>query len=267
MIRIVAVLVAAVFSGLAQKPLVAAKPINLIDRFELPPGYGSEQDVESDGSRSFSTAAGVSGHILRRYVQAGDDKTSVADLAAYFADRIHEQGGSLFDDRLNNISGQLDGRVPGAKPVWLHVEISDEGGVIDVILLEERAPVAREMPVEETRIPGTWTAAAGTTSIAEKIAPLLQPYQGWEWRLVLDEATRARLSGLARSQACASCPIVTDTREITVATFDLRSGRPVVDIPSRHAAADASLYQQQLIAKIVGAFGSTGARNELAQRR
>jgi hypothetical protein len=46
-------------------------------------------------------------------------------------------------DSFNNVSGRIDGRIPGTKPLWLHVEVSDEGGVIDVLLLEERQPSAR----------------------------------------------------------------------------------------------------------------------------
>ena len=253
MIRIAAALAAALVTLFTQKSPQAVSRVSLADRFPPPPGYTSEQDVESDGTRNFSTATGVRGHILRRFVQAGDDKAGVAQIAGYFADRIHEQGGSLFDDRLNNVNGQLDGRIPGDKPVWLHVDISDEGGVIDIVALEERTPTAREMPVEEFRVAGTWSAAPGIAAIAEKIAPLFQPYRGWDWRLVGEDPNRVRLVGLARSQACATCSIISDTHDVTVATFDIRAGRVAVDIPSRHGVGEVSLYQQQLIEKIMTA--------------
>ena len=222
------------------------RPVILADRLPLPPGYASEQDTEADGTRDFSTASGVRGHILRRFVQAGDDKTSPAELARYFADRIAEQGGVVFDDRFNNVTGRLDGRIPGDRPVWMHVDISDEGGVIDIVLLDERAPVAREMPVEESKVPGPWTS---DVPFGEKLAPSFQPYRGWAWHVVSDGPSRARLFAFARTQACAACPVVTDTTPVTIATFDA-NGATAPDVPSRRGAGELSLYQQSLLDRI-----------------
>jgi hypothetical protein len=184
----------------------------LVERFPPPPGYSVEQDVESEGARSFSTASDVRGHILRRFVQAGDDgPTSVPEIVRYFADLLHEQNGFMFDDRLNNVSGRLDGRIPGPRPVWLHVEINDSGSVLDITALEEpTAAPSRDMPVEEWRIAGSWSAGDSATAIAAVLAPAFRPYQGWAWSVVPgDTPSQSRVTGFQRSQACATCAIVT----------------------------------------------------------
>jgi hypothetical protein len=247
-------------------------PLTLADRLPLPDGYGSEQDTEADGVRDFSTAAGVRGHILRRFVQSGDDKASVIDLVAYFSSVIRDSGGRVFDDRMNNIAGRLDGRVPGPRPLWVHIDVSDEGGVVDMLLLEERrasadaAPAAREMPVEEIKVPGRWSTgiAPGVSpadssavvgirdQLAAQLAPIVQPYRGWDWHLVVESRRQIRLFGFARTQACATCAVVTGTREVTVANFDLQPAL-VVDIPSWRGEGETSLYQQDLIARILAA--------------
>ena len=225
----------------------APRAIPIVDRVSLPAGYGSEQDTESDGAFDFAQAAGVRGHILRRFVQPGDDKSAVADIVGHFAAEIHQQGGVVLSDRLNNVTGRIDGRIPGAKPLWLHVDVSDEGGLIDVLLLEERAPVAREIPVEETSVPGTWSS---DLAIGDRLAPIFQPYRGWEWHLVADGADRARLFAQARSQACATCPVLTDKTPVTIAVFNIGlKGAP--DIPSRHGAGEVSLFQHGLIDRIL----------------
>ena len=244
MIRGTAVLVAlaAVF---AQK---TAPPVTLAARIALPEGYVSEQDTESDGAFDFVTAPAVHGHILRRFVQPDDDKTNVLDIVAHFAGELHRRGGVVLSDRLNDLVGRIDGRIPGTRPVWLHVDVSDQGGLIDVLMLEERQPVAREIPVEESAVPGTWSSEMPA---ADRIAPLFQPYRGWAWRVVPD-GNRARVVGFARSQACSTCPVVTDTTPVTLATFDAGFKNPP-DIPSRRGAGEASLYQQQLIDKILAA--------------
>lgn len=244
MIR-VSVVCAALVALLAQK---SAPTAPLAERILLPPGYGSEQDTESDGAFDFATAPGVHGHILRRFVQPGDDKTGVLDLVAHFAGELHRQSGIVLIDRLNNVTGRIDGRIPGAKPVWLHVDVSDEGGQIDVVLVEERQPVARAMPVEERDVPGTWSSEM---PIGDRLAPIFQPYRGWAWHVVPDGG-RVRVFGFARSQACATCPVVTDAVPVTLATFDA-SLKTAPDIPSRRAAGEASLYQAQLIDKILAA--------------
>jgi hypothetical protein len=257
MIRIPALAVAAsaVFAALAGQN--AQRPVNLplSERIALPAGYASEQDTESDGAFDFAQAPGIRGHILRRFVQPGDDKTSVFDIVGYFAGEIHRQGGIVLKDRLNNLTGRIDGRIPGAKPLWLHVDVSDEGGVIDVLLLEERQPAAREIPVEERAVPGTWSS---DVPLGDRLAPIFQPYRGWAWRLVPEGPDRARLFALARSQACAACQVVTDTTPVTIATFDLTQ-KSAPDIPSRKGAGEVSLYQQQLIERVLAArFKSAG---------
>ena len=241
MIRIPALMVAfvAVF-GQAQKT------VPLVDRVALPEGYASEQDTESDGAFDFAQAPGVRGHILRRFVQAGDDKTAARDLVGFFATAIHQQGGVVLIDRFNNVTGRIDGRIPGTKPLWLHAEVSDEGGVIDVLLLEERQPVARETPVEETAVTGTWTSES---PVGEKLAPLFLPNRGWAWHAA-PEGDRVRVYGLARTQGCATCPVVTDTTPVTLVTFD-PTGKARPDIPSRRGAGEVSLYQNQIIEKIL----------------
>lgn len=138
MIRIPAAMVA-VIALLGQTP----KAVPLAERVALPDGYASEQDTESEGAFNFAQAPGVRGHILRRFVQSGDDKTAPRDLIDFFANAIRQQGGVILIDSSNKVSGRIDGRIPGTKPLWLHVEVSDEGGVIDVLLLEERDPAAR----------------------------------------------------------------------------------------------------------------------------
>ena len=146
-----------------------------------------------------------------------------------------------------HLAGRIDGRIPGAKPVWLHVEVSDEGGLIDVVVLEERQPVAREIPVEESAVPGTWSS---DLPIGDRLAPIFQPYRGWAWHVVAD-AGRVRVFGFARTQACATCPVVTDTVPVTLATLDADL-KGVPDIPSRRGGAEVSLYQKQLIDRILG---------------
>lgn len=244
MIRLSAVCVAIV-AIFGQK---SAPPVTLANRIPLPAGYASEQDTESDGAFDFANAAGVRGHILRRFVQPGDDNTGVLDIVAHFAGELRRQGGTVLNDRLNNVTGRIDGRIPGAKPVWLHVDVSDEGGLIDVVVLEERQPIAREIPVEERAVPGTWSS---DLAIGDRLAPIFQPYRGWAWHVVA-EGGRARVFGFARSQACAACPIVTDTTPVTLATID-PAGKDAPDIPSRRGAGEASLYQEQLIDKILTA--------------
>lgn len=244
MIRIPALVVALVaLFGQAQKTVPG---IPLADRVALPDGYASEQDTESDGAYDFAQASGVRGHILRRFVQAGDDKTAARDLVGFFADAIHRQGGVVLLDRFNNLTGRIDGRIPGAKPLWLHAEVSDEGGVIDVLLLEERQPAARDVPIEESAVAGTWTSES---AFGEKLAPLFAPNRGWAWRVAPD-GDRARVFASARTQACATCPVVTDTTPVTLATVD-PTGKTRPDIPSRHGAGEVSLYQNQIIEKIL----------------
>ena len=225
-----------------------APPLTLAARIALPHSYVSEQDTESDGTFDFAKAPGVRGHILRRFVQPDDDKMNVVDIVSHFAAELHRQGGIVLNDRLNDLAGRIDGRIPGAKPVWLHVDVSDEGGLIDVLVLEERQPAAREIPVEESEVPGTWSSQL---PIGDRLAALFQPYRGWEWH-VAPENGRARVYGLARTQACATCPVVTDTTAVTLATFDL-AGKTAPDFPSRRGAGEASLYQEQLIDKILAA--------------
>ena len=227
------------------------KTPTLAERFPVPSGYSAEQDTESDGAQNFSTANDVRGHILRRFVQAGDDgKLSVAEIARYFADRLHAQNGYLFDDRLNSSGGRLDGRIPGPRPVWLHVDINDEGSVMDIIALEESAAPPREMPVEETRIAGSWStgemfvdmpaadrvnALRARDALATLAEPFFKPFQGWAWRVTVEELRdvsaraqidsappyRLRVSGRQRSQACATCPVTTDVQDVAVFTMDV----------------------------------------------
>jgi hypothetical protein len=225
------------------------KTPSLAERFPAPPGYSVEQDTESDGARDFSTASGVGGHILRRFVQAGDDgPMSVPDIARFYADQLHAQNGMLFDGRVNNRAGRIDGRIPGARPVWLHVDISDDGNVVDVIALEERAAASRTTPVEETRIAGSWTTdeALGDMPASERAiamrtrdtlstlaAPFFKPFMGWAWRVTVEvlrdgsgetvsaHPYRVRVSGRQRSQACATCPVTTDAQDVIVFTMDV----------------------------------------------
>jgi hypothetical protein len=257
MVRLPAVC-AALVALLAQK---SAPPVPLAQRIPLPAGYASEQDTESDGVFDFATARGVRGHILRRFVQPGDDKSNVLEVVAHFAGELHRQGGIVLNDRLNDLAGRIDGRIPGAKPVWLHVDVSDEGGLIDVVMLEERQPVAREIPVEESAVPGTWSS---DLPIGDRLAPIFQPYRGWAWHAVADGA-RVRVFGFARSQACATCPVVTDSMPITLAIFDASlKGAP--DIPSRRGAAEASLYQNQIIAGLMSVFEKSSPTNSSVSR-
>jgi len=248
------------FLTAAPQPVQATrqKAPTLTERFPPPPGYGVEQDVESDSMRSFSTATDVRGHIIRRYVQAGDDgPTSVPDIARYFADLLHAQGGFLFDDRVNNRAGRLDGRIPGLRPVWLHVEINDDGSALDITALEESAASARDMPLEDTGVAGTWAATEALADMAAAdrpgalkardalsalAAPLFRPLQGWAWQLtaeVLSDGSaattatspyRVRLAGLQRSQACATCPALTDTQKVTAFTMDVNRVESLGDI-------------------------------------
>ena len=218
----------------------------LAERFPAPPGYSVEQDAESEGTRDFSTGAGIRGHIIRRFVQAGDDgPTSVPEIARYFADQLHAQNGALFDDHLSSSGGRLDGRLPGPRPVWLHVDINDNGNLLDIIALEEAASSAREMPMEESRISGSWTTSemfvempaadrAGALRVRDTLsaraAPAFSPFQGWSWHVtsedVQDGSTptvpyRIRLSGRQRVQMCVTCPATTDTRSVTVLTMEV----------------------------------------------
>jgi len=241
MVRLAALMLVAL---LAQK---APAQQTLADRVPLPDGYASEQDTQTDGAYDFASVPGVRGHILRRYVQAGDDKTSPPDIAAFFAAFVHSQRGIVFGDRVNNLASRLDGRIPGDKPLWLHIEVSDEGGVIDVLVLEERQPIARELPVEEQNVEGTWTS---DLPIGVRLSPSLKPYRGWAWSLVADGDSRAKLLAAQRTQACGSCPIVTDKTPVTIATFSIDMKSPP-DIPSRHGAGEVSLYQNQLIDTIL----------------
>jgi hypothetical protein len=141
MIRIPAALVVLMTAIAPAQKTVPAVP--LAARIALPDGYASEQDTESDGAYNFAQAPGVRGHILRRFVQSGDDKTAPRDLIDFFANAIRRQRGVVLIEGSNNVTGRIDGRIPGTKPLWLHVEVSDEGGVVDVLLLEEQKPAAR----------------------------------------------------------------------------------------------------------------------------
>ncbi len=232
-----------------QAPASPAKTPTLAERFPVPDGYSAEQDTESDGTQNFSTAHDIRGHILRRFVQAGDDGPKpVAEIVRFFADRLHAQNGVLFDDRFSSAGGRLDGRIPGPKPVWLHVDITDEGRGLDIIALEESAASARTMPVDEASIPGSWStsemfvdmpagdrAAAIRTrdAVAALASPSFRPYQGWAWRASIEDfqdnsaATastfpyQVHVFGLQRSQPCATCAITTDTHGVTAFTVDI----------------------------------------------
>jgi hypothetical protein len=244
MIRIPAALV--VLMAAVAPPQKTAAAVPLTARVALPDGYASEQDTESDGAFNFAQVPWIRGHILRRFVQAGDDKSTPLTIVGHFASEIHGRGGVVLNDRFNNLTGRIDGRIPGPKPVWLHAEVSDEGGVIDVVLLEERVPVPREIPLEEQNVPGTWTAESPDGA---RVAPLLQPYRGWAWHSTLDGG-RVRLFGFARTQACASCAVVTDTAPVTMLTFDPTAKTPP-NVPSRRGGGELSLYQNQLIETIL----------------
>jgi hypothetical protein len=239
----------------------------LAERFPPPPGYGVEQDVESDGTRNFSTGTGIRGHIIRRFVQAGDDgPAGVPDIARYFADLLHAQNGVLLDDHLNNRVGRLDGRIPGPHPIWLHVDITDDGSVLDIVALEEAAASTRDMPVEEARASGSWTtgdtlvdtAAADRAlvihmrdALSSLAAPAFRPYSGWAWRVTAEDANpgsvatttmspyRVRLSGLARMQPCATCPVTTDTRAVTAFTMDVNRVESLGDLDTSTPRSDA----------------------------
>jgi hypothetical protein len=244
----------------------ARKAPTLAERFPAPPGYSVEQDTESEGSRNFSTAPNVRGHILRRFVQAGDDgPAGVAEVAGYFADLLHDQNGFLFDDHLNSNSGRLDGRIPGPRPVWLHVEISDESNVVDIIALEEFAGSAHEMPVEEPRVPGSWATGERLTTVpaadraaangvrdalAALAAPAFRPYQGWAWQVTSEDLPdgalsttstypyRVRVAGLRRSQACATCAVSTDTRGVTIFTVEVNHVEALGELDTATLATD-----------------------------
>lgn len=227
------------------------KPPTLAERFPPPRGYSVEQDVESEGTRSFSTASDVRGHILRRFVQAGDDgPTRVPEIARYFAELLHAEGGVMFDDRLSNTGGRLDGRIPGARPTWLHVDINDSGSVLDIIALEEGAAAAREILNEETSIAGTWTNDGAPLQVAAVLSRAFSPYLGWAWQLsahalsdgsretVATTQSRLSLSGRQRSQSCASCPVVTDTTDVTVMSIDLNRLESIADRDATTIADD-----------------------------
>lgn len=230
-------------------PSAQSKTPSLAERFPVPDGYSAEQDTESDGTQNFSTANDVRGHILRRFVQAGDDGPKpVAEIVRFFAGRLRAQNGFLFDDRFSSGGGRLDGRIPGPKPVWLHVDISDEGRGLDIIALEETTASTRPMPVEETSIPGSWStgetfvdmpsadragALRARDAIAALASPSFRPYQGWAWRVTVDDfqdnsagsATtfpyQVGVFGFPRSQPCATCPVTTDTHGVTAFTVDV----------------------------------------------
>ena len=280
--------VALAFALTCSTALLAASPQpqrqkspSLAERFPAPPGYSVEQDTMSEGTRDFSIATGVRGRILRRFVQAGDDgPAGVAEIVRYFADLLRAQGGVLFDDRLNSRAGRLDGRIPGARPVWLHVDINDESSVLDIIALEETAPSERQMPVDETRIGGSWTTGEAFVAMPEAdramamrtrdalsalAAPFFRPFQGWAWRVTVEELRdgstssastypyRVRVSGRQRSQACATCPVTTDTQDVTMFTITradpARSAPPfaVIDVPWKSGVGEVSLYQHDLV--------------------
>lgn len=210
------------------------KAPTLAQRFAPPPGYSAEQDVESEGARSFSTAADVRGHIIRRFVQAGDDGPMAPwEIARYFAELLHTQGGAMYDDRVSSTGGRLDGRIPGARPVWLHVDINDSGNVLDIIALEEAAASTKELPLEETTITGTWTNSSATPELNAAMSRAFSPYQGWAWKFEKRQAgdattstasstvSQMQLTGRSRSQLCATCPIGTDTADLLILTIDV----------------------------------------------
>jgi len=262
----------------ASQTVPGPKSPTLAERFPAPPGYSVEQDTASEGSRDFSSATGVRGRMLRRFVQAGDDGPSgVAEVARYFADLLHAQGGVLLDDRLNSNTGRLDGRIPGPRPVWLHVDITDGSGVLDIIALEETTATARPMPIEEARIAGSW--AVGETfvdmpaadraialgkrdALAALAMPMFKPLQGWVWRVTAEELRgggsptpspypyRVRISGRLISQACATCPATTDNEEVTVFTMDVNRSA-VIDAPWKRGVGEVSLYQWELVDKLL----------------
>jgi hypothetical protein len=141
--------------------LAAALPQDrptLAQRFPVPDGYALVDDDSETGTLDVFLARGRRGTILRRTLEAKPGATvSVAGVARVFGDRVRGAGGTIHGDRMTNAGGLLDGRIPGERPVWLHLDISDTGRSVAMVALDE-APgqPAVAVPVEEIRIPGAW---------------------------------------------------------------------------------------------------------------
>lgn len=225
-------------------------PPALTARFPAPDGYRVIDEDGGNGTGDFVFARGVTGRQLRRTLEAPDGaQVSTLGVARHFAERLRTQGGVMFADRINHGGGRLEGRIPGERPVWLHVDITDEGRSIGMVAIEQEpgAP-ATDLPVGETRIPGAWgvgenlynmtaadrpAAMAVRTAVASLVAPVLSPYLGWAWRASTEDLAdvtlaapgafpyRVHVFGLMRSQECPACPIITDTHGVTMVRLEI----------------------------------------------
>ena len=248
----------------------APAPPSLAERFPPPEGYSVEQDVEGNDGRDFWIVSNVRGHILRRFVQAGDDGPSTpADIVRHFGSLVVAQQGIVLADSANDRIGRLDARIPGAKPVWLHVETDDGGGLVDVVALEEPSASTRPVPVDEPSIAGSWTidelpaSAPGAwrdranrvrDTLAAAIAPVLRPYRGWAWHVRVDApapstAVVVRLEAARAVQTCATCAVTVapERQTVLVLTFPDANAKPVVDQPWMHGEGTVSIYQRDLV--------------------
>lgn len=235
--------------ALSVTPAVQNRP-ELAARFPVPDGYRIVDEDHGTGVADFVFAKNVTGDRLHRVLEARDgvEVTPLA-LAQHFAARLRAQGGVMFADRINNGGGRLEGRIPGGRPVWLHVDIADNGRSADVVTIEqEPGATAPALPVEETHIPGTWTvnenldamaaadravANAVRNAAADLVAPMLAPYLGWAWRAQTEDLAdvslvapgafpyRIHIYGLMRSQECATCPVLTDTHGVTLVRLEV----------------------------------------------
>ena len=250
---------------------------SLAERLPAPDGYEVVRNYESDGTQDFVAARATKGHILMRNMSADDDSTPMTTEAVlrYYADIIHQQGGAVFDDRLARTNGRLDGRIPATKPVFVHVDVSDEGRSVTVVALEENPATIRETPTEEEAIVGSWDAQVNFKEmvatdrpaaseyhqrVAGRVAPLFAPLRGWSWHMDLEELTdgsratasslpyRLRAYALAKWQNCATCPVGTDTQARTVFTLDINRVESLGDADQATLSADGFFLDPAAVA-------------------
>jgi hypothetical protein len=255
----IALALSVVAPALAQK--TPSRPALLADRIPVPDGYSVEQDVEANDRRNFGPVQNVNGHILRRFVQAGDDgPSSPAAIAAFYANFVIDQQGVVIADTANDTVGAFDGRLPGAKPVWLHVDINSAGGILDVIALEETATPLTPVPVPERQLAGAWiveplpaslpvslreAATRARDAVAAALSASVQPPRGWQWHIAVDTgadgALAVRVDGARVWQTCATCATTADAERTVLMRVTFSRPEAVADRDAA-TAPEAGLF-------------------------